>query len=180
MASSSCASLPLDRATVSVTTIIINDFEIVGHCNDSRYQLTINPVQSDAVYTWYNGIGDLVGTGNSMYINVSDTYEVKSSKSICSKIKSIYIEDIHCIIPKGVSPNGDGLNDTWDLRGYNVKRVEIFNRYGTKVYSKSNYVDEWHGQSDNSNELPDGTYYYVVEFNDSPVKTGWVYINREQ
>ena len=68
----------------------------------------------------------------------------------------------------------------WDLSGYNVKKVEIFNRYGTKVYSKSNYVDEWHGQSDDSNELPDGTYYYVVEFNDSPVKTGWVYINREQ
>ena len=89
-------------------------------------------------------------------------------------------EVISCDIPKGVSPNGDGLNDTWDLRGYNVKKVEIFNRYGTKVYSKLNYIDEWHGQSDNGNELPDGTYYYVVEFNDSPVKTGWVYINREQ
>jgi hypothetical protein len=128
MASSSCASLPLDIATVTVSTIIINDFEIVGHCNDSRYQLTINPVQSDAVYTWYNGIGDLVGTGNSMYINASDTYEVKSSKSICSKVKSIYIENIHCIIPKGVSPNGDGLNDTWDLSNMNVEKAQIFNR----------------------------------------------------
>ena len=107
---------------------------------------------------------------------------VNITNGLCSKLLTLSsdAEVVSCDIPKGVSPNGDGLNDTWDLRGYNVKRVEIFNRYGTKVYSKSNYVDEWHGQSDNSNELPDGTYYYVVEFNDSPVKSGWVYINREQ
>ena len=106
---------------------------------------------------------------------------VNITNGLCSKLLTLSsdAEIVSCDIPKGVSPNGDGLNDTWDLRGYNVKKVEIFNRYGTKVYSKSNYVDEWHGQSDNSNELPDGTYYYVVEFNDSPVKTGWVYINRE-
>ena len=107
---------------------------------------------------------------------------VNITNGLCSKLLTISgdADVVSCDIPKGVSPNGDGLNDTWDLSGYNVKKVEIFNRYGTKVYSKSNYVDEWHGQSDNSNELPDGTYYYVVEFNDSPVKTGWVYINREQ
>jgi gliding motility-associated-like protein len=107
---------------------------------------------------------------------------VNITNGLCSKLLTLSSDAdvVSCDIPKGVSPNGDGLNDTWDLTGYNVKKVEIFNRYGTKVYSKSNYVNEWHGQSDNSNELPDGTYYYVVEFNDSPVKTGWVYINREQ
>jgi len=107
---------------------------------------------------------------------------VNITNGLCSKLLTLSsdAEVVSCDIPKGVSPNGDGLNDTWDLRGYNVKKVEIFNRYGTKVYSKTNYIDEWHGQSDNSNELPDGTYYYVVEFNDSPVKSGWVYINREQ
>ena len=107
---------------------------------------------------------------------------VNITNGLCSKLLTLSsdAEVVSCDIPKGVSPNGDGLNDTWDLRGYNVKRVEIFNRYGTKVYSKANYIDEWHGQSDNNNELPDGTYYYIIEFNDSPVKTGWVYINREQ
>jgi gliding motility-associated-like protein len=180
LAASSCASLPLDRATVTVSTIIINDFEIIGHCNDSRYQLTINPVQSDAIYSWYNGIGDLVGTGNSMFINSSDTYEVKSSKSMCSKVKSIYIENIHCIIPKGVSPNGDGLNDTWDLSNLNVEKAQIFNRYGMEMYSKSNYTDEWHGQTNEGQMLPSATYYYVLRFLDGTSKTGWVYLNREQ
>ena len=145
---------------------------------------------SNVTYSINNGSSQSVtltnqGTASVEIVDSSDTVNIELlsiSNGNCtfnfsdSDAVSIQL----CDIPKGVSPNGDGLNDTWDLGGYNVKKVEIFNRYGTKVYSKSNYVDEWHGQSDNSNELPDGTYYYVVEFNDSPVKTGWVYINREQ
>jgi gliding motility-associated-like protein len=59
--------------------------------------------------------------------------------------------------------------------------MEIFNRYGTNVYSKVNYSNEWYGQSDKGDELPDGTYYYVIEYNSgSKTVTGWIYINREQ
>lgn len=85
-----------------------------------------------------------------------------------------------CTIQKGISPNGDDKNDNFDLSSYNVRQLEIFNRYGRKVYSKSNYIDEWYGQADNGNDLPTGTYYYVIEFNDLPTKTGWIYINREE
>lgn len=142
-------------------------------------------------YTVNNGANQTLnlnaaGTGTISITNpttvTTEINLVNITNGSCSKSLTLSsdAEVVSCDIPKGVSPNGDGLNDTWDLRGYNVRKVEIFNRYGTKVYSKTNYIDEWHGQSDNSNELPDGTYYYVVEFNDSPVKTGWVYINREQ
>lgn len=85
-----------------------------------------------------------------------------------------------CSIPKGISPNGDGLNDSWDLSNYDISKVEIFNRYGTKVYSKSNYQNEWFGLSDSGKELPDGTYYFVIDFTDLETQTGWIYINRER
>ena len=63
----------------------------------------------------------------------------------------------------------------------NVSELEIYNRYGVKVYSKGNYTNEWIGQADNGNELPDGTYYYVISFtNNQEAKTGWIYINRER
>ncbi|WP_370640717.1 gliding motility-associated C-terminal domain-containing protein, partial [Flavobacterium sp. SM15] len=42
------------------------------------------------------------------------------------------------------------------------------------------YTDQWHGQSDSGQELPDGTYYYVIDVADGTTKTGWVYINRER
>lgn len=152
-------------------------FNVVGSANEV------------IVYTVNNGANQTLnlnssGTGIISISNpTTDVVEINLiniTNGFCSKSLTVSndAEIIRCDIPKGISPNDDGKNDTWDLSGYNVKKVEIFNRYGTKVYSKSNYTNEWHGQSDKSNDLPDGTYYYVVEFNDSVVKTGWVYINR--
>jgi gliding motility-associated-like protein len=66
------------------------------------------------------------------------------------------------------------------LSALNVTSLEIFNRYGLKAYSKDNYENQWYGQTDDGDELPDGTYYYVIKLTDSDPKTGWIYINREQ
>ncbi|MEW5677551.1 gliding motility-associated C-terminal domain-containing protein, partial [Flavobacterium enshiense] len=86
-----------------------------------------------------------------------------------------------CLIPKGISPNNDGLNDNWNLDGMNARKVSIFNRYGATVYEHgSGYTNQWYGQSKGGDELPDGTYYYVIEAGDGSTKSGWVYINREQ
>ena len=61
----------------------------------------------------------------------------------------------------------------------NVQQLTIFNRYGLEVYSRANYVKEWFGQTDKGDELPTGTYFYVVK-TAAGSKTGWVYINRQQ
>jgi gliding motility-associated-like protein len=59
-----------------------------------------------------------------------------------------------------------------------VRKLQIFDRYGIKVYGQMNYTDQWKGQSD-GDELPSATYYYVMEFNNSKSKTGWIYLIRE-
>jgi gliding motility-associated-like protein len=98
----------------------------------------------------------------------------------CTQYNTVVLTSIYCGVQKGISPNGDGLNDYFNLEQMNVKNLGIFNRFGTKVYNKSGYTNQWIGQSDDNNELPDGTYFYVIEFNDNqPTKTGWIYINRE-
>ena len=97
----------------------------------------------------------------------------------CPKNKSITVTDLFCNIQKGISPNGDNLNDSFDLQNLEVKKLNIYNRYGVKVYSKDNYRNEWYGQSDSNQDLPDATYYYVIEFNnDTASKTGWIYLSR--
>jgi len=78
-----------------------------------------------------------------------------------------------CEIPTGFSPNNDGINDTFDV-GFVVDNIKIYNRYGNKVYEESNYKDQWTGD-----DLPVGTYYYVIVKTDGTILEGWVYINRE-
>lgn len=85
-----------------------------------------------------------------------------------------------CMIPKGVSANLDGNNDTFDIEAFNVRGLSIFNRYGVKVYHKDNYKKEWHGQTDSGKELPTATYYYLIEFNNGEKKTGWVYLIKQE
>lgn len=90
------------------------------------------------------------------------------------------VEFENCVVPQGISPGVSiGQNDTFDLRFFDVKRLEIYNRNGTLVYAKDNYENEWVGQSDNGNELPVGTYFYTMVYQGgSKTKTGWIYINR--
>jgi gliding motility-associated-like protein len=98
----------------------------------------------------------------------------------CTATADIFVEELEtCVIPQGISPNGDGMNDTFDLSSFDVQSLTIFNRNGVKVYEKTNYLDEWHGQSLDGDELPVGTYYYVMNYQGTKTKAAWVYINRE-
>ncbi|WP_235010995.1 gliding motility-associated C-terminal domain-containing protein [Aquimarina sp. AU119] len=78
----------------------------------------------------------------------------------------------------GVSPNGDGQNDTFDLlieEVYNIPEafpdfdIKIFNRYGSLVYEGNNNTEEFRGESNVSvrlgDDLPSGTYFYIFSPN---------------
>ena len=58
----------------------------------------------------------------------------------------------------------------------NVKTISIYSRWGIKVYDKEGYLDEWHGQNNSDKMLPDGIYFYVLEFASEATKTGWVLV----
>ncbi|MDN3582608.1 gliding motility-associated C-terminal domain-containing protein [Mucilaginibacter flavus] len=67
-------------------------------------------------------------------------------------------------VPDAFSPNGDGQNDTWiikNLENYPNNTVDIYNRYGEKVYSSIGYSVPWNGRYKGV-DLPFGTYYYII------------------
>ncbi len=91
--------------------------------------------------------------------------------------------------PQGISPNGDGQNDVLIIPGIMGKgnnTLTIYNRWGNIVYQKDNYQNDWGGQTDRAftmtaddHLLPDGTYYYVIDFKGKYPEVGqYVYINR--
>jgi gliding motility-associated-like protein len=79
----------------------------------------------------------------------------------------------------GITPNGDGHNDSWIIDGIDSltsMHVEIFNRWGRSVWKTTEYDNinsAWRGADGDGNQLPDGTYYYVIIAGDFS-KTGWI------
>ena len=80
------------------------------------------------------------------------------------------LEDFRFVIPNLITPNGDGRNETWRIKGIDqyVCEVVIFNRWGSEVFSSKNYLNEWDGTK-GGDQLPDGTYYYTIVCSGSDV-----------
>ena len=182
--------------TFNITILDTIEVVIEGECSGSDYILTAMPVNNsfdseEATYTWQDASGNIVGE-NSEVFNVSDyatlnpnvTVPLQFSVTVdfggCTITSAYTTERLSCRdIPAGISPDGNNKNDTFDLTGYGVKSLLIFNRYGREVYNYSGtYTDQWHGQTNDGNDLPDGTYFYSIQKEDGSTVTGWVYINR--
>ncbi len=95
----------------------------------------------------------------------------------CDNIIQLQLND--CVVPKGISPNEDGLNDGFDLEIFNVVELKIYNRYGMEVYKHGEgYTNQWKGVDKGGKELPSGTYYYMFKtLFDTYV--GYVYVIKE-
>ena len=73
------------------------------------------------------------------------------------------------LVDNAFTPNGDGINDTWDmpfLAGYPGCTVMVYNRYGALVFNSVNYPKPWDGTY-NGKALPVGTYYYIINLKTS-------------
>lgn len=112
--------------------------------------------------------------GNSLFVNPE-----YPTFNRCSYETSFTVYNNDCLIPKGFTPNYDGINDSFDLTAFGVLNLKIFNRFGKLVYqNKEYYTNEWVGQSNSGEILPTGTYFYSFE-SINGTKTGWVEMIRE-
>ncbi|WP_323787315.1 choice-of-anchor L domain-containing protein [Psychroserpens sp.] len=142
-----------------------------------------NYTEGEVSINWYLDNG-LISGENGLTLPVLDAgdYEIEVifNDTGCSNSTVITVIELEtCVIPQGISPNGDGLNEVFDLSSYGVTKLEIFNRNGTLVYSKKNYTNEWFGQTNDGDELPVGTYFYTMEYQNGKQRSAWVYIQRE-
>jgi len=78
------------------------------------------------------------------------------------------------------TPNGDGINDYWELpqlQEWGRCEVKVYNRWGKLVYDNPDYNNLWDGTS-NGNPLPEGAYYFVIKTENSGTVKGTVNIVR--
>lgn len=120
-----------------------------------------------------------IATGNSIVVKIQAKVDEQASGSISNGI-AIWSNDknpdtdtpddedstdpipvdTQISIPNLFTPNGDGLNDLFVIRGlqqYDQRELIIINRWGNQVYSNKNYNNDWDGGS-----LSEGTYYYIL------------------
>lgn len=78
--------------------------------------------------------------------------------------KTVIILDDVLVFPNIITPNGDGINDVLEITNaekFPNNTLQIFNRWGKKVFEQMNYQNNWGGEG-----LIDGTYYYVFKYLD--------------
>ena len=85
------------------------------------------------------------------------------------------------VLPNAISPNGDGINDCFAIgktgEFTSCTTVEIHNRWGNKIWSTTSTNKCWEGKDDKGNAVPEGTYFYILEFKDKKY-TGHVMVVR--
>ena len=183
--------------THTVTLTVVGDLSvgIDQECRGSSTWLVATAANgtfgNDVTYIWRNEDGIAVGSDSAEF-NVSEYFASNSTLELplgftltvtagsCTGEAAYTVETMMCQIPRGISPNGDGDNDTFDLTDLGVSEIVIFNRYGKQVFEQGNgYTNQWHGQDKKGNDLPDGTYFYSLTKSNGEQLTGWVYISRE-
>jgi gliding motility-associated-like protein len=194
LASNGCTQSGTYSTNIGISNEVT--FAIESSCENQNMILNVVPTNgsdlSNVNYTWQNTAGNTIGT-NSAQFNVNQYLESNASLSFpftlslnvnsdgCIKTVSYVVENNKCgEIPRGISPNNDGDNDTFDLTGLGVNEVSIINRYGMEVFTfKGKYTNQFRGLTTDGKNLPDGTYFYNISFENGKSLTGWVYINRQ-
>jgi gliding motility-associated-like protein len=156
----------------------------------SKGETTALTASGGTSYSWSTASGIISGQ-NTATLTVrpaqTTTYTVRvTNASGCNSIASITIkvaEDYKLVANNILTPNGDGVNDTWMVQNidmYPNNEVRIFDRNGREMYNKKGYDNSWNGTA-RGIDLAEGTYYYVITYGaDKLVQKGFITIIRNR
>ena len=124
-----------------------------------------------------NPYNDSDGDGFANIDEISCGVDPNDAQSICQDYASIGLK-----ITDFFSPNGDGINDQWadeSFIRYPDNEIWIYSRSGQLIFNQVNYQNNWTGQFNNE-DLPEGSYYYLIDFNrnGNPDYQGIIYLAR--
>jgi gliding motility-associated-like protein len=141
---------------------------------------------NNKTYTWspkiflsdttiYNPIATPLVT-TPFYLKVVSPDKCEAFDTVLITVKPFRLD-----IPNSFSPNGDGINDTWNLGELGLSsqaRVTIYDRGCREVFTSNGYNLKWDGTR-NGKPVPAGTYYYIIEPGFKFARhTGWVLLIR--
>lgn len=180
---------------------------VFDHSPFINYAPQINNAGSNIIadkLNWTLIWGIYIANGGEQYITIGNFYDdsntdtlfVGGSTNMIHKESYYYIDDVSVSliedslpsentisIPNAFTPNSDGRNDLFSIKGSNIKELHgmIFNRWGAELFNWSDVDNGWDGKYKGS-YVSQGVYFYVIEvtYNDdtSEVKSGSVEVVR--
>jgi len=177
-----------DAEAIEITTfspVYDNGYNISSYGNNDG-SISITSISGGTpIYTiaWSgpDGFSD-----NAVYINdlISGDYVLEiTDENNCTALDTIFLSQPEStILPTGFTPNRDGYNDLYVIPGINSLNpasIKIYNRWGDLVYENANYENDWDGTGRNNGDLPEGTYFVIVEFEkDNTTLNGYIDLRR--
>ncbi len=199
-----CDDLGICDTTIYILTVI-NPLDTIIAVDDDTITYTINPVTIDIfandifdpnalIFGIITGVshGTLVSNPDGSFTYLAeagfcgdvDSFTYFISNGTISDTATVTIEVLcdEIFVFNGFSPNNDGVNETLEIQGianFPNNVVSIFNRWGNRVYFKEGYTnnDPWIGTFEGK-DLPDGTYFYIIDDGEGAKYTGWLQIRR--
>ena len=122
-----------------------------------------------------NNVNPILNSSNYNLLNSPKTIYIRLDNGLgCYSITSFVLTTKNCLptVNSFVSADNDGFNDTFHVDGLkNIflnHKISIYNRWGKLVWTGNNNSNEWDGIANNGlllddNQIPSGTYYYVIE-----------------
>ena len=155
---------------------IIYSAELINFCTDSYNQIYLADDTIGVTYGWFIDESKQPTNDNVLNMEWYDTTQTYIIKVIAydeigceSEPKLISVKTETCqrfFSPNSFTPNGDGANDIFEIRGLSVytPTLKIFNRWGVQVYTSNNLW--WTGDSGGGYYCENGIYNWVIEYKD--------------
>ncbi len=148
--------------------------------NDGYITSTVFGGVSPFDFLWSNG-----ETTADVYNLTAGEYSliVTDENGCLAYVSAKLIQPYILEMPSGFSPNLDGSNDYFVVKGveaYPKNEITVFNRWGNIVYEKTNYTNEWDGNNSGGEPLPNATYFVIFTAfaDENIILTGYVDLRR--
>ena len=176
-----------DSATISLNSSIVLD--ILGNDIFRDLDTTYLVTEPDNGRVFINPDATITYIAQTGYCNEEepDTFLYAICEGAICDTATVAIT-VNCFVNRellvynGLSPNGDGKNDSFLIEGienFPNNQVSIFNRWGNRVLVMDGYKNEWTGTWTTSTILPDGTYFYIIDLGDgSDLMRGFLELRR--
>ncbi len=166
-------------STVTVTVVdkLVLDFD-VQHSPECGAPATIlfnGKNTGDGNWVWDLGNGDSINVSNPTEYTYTEagtyTIKLKASNGVCDQEQTTTVTVDNVLPPNVITPNGDGLNETFVLDKANTGwKLTIYNRWGTEVFSADDYNNDWGSKAEPA------MYYYYLTSPDGDTCRGWIHV----